>query len=125
MNVHEELREYLNQKENEIRKCKNLKCKKVTEEIDKIFKGRALKLVNNQKEKVYAICQNSYAYESFSRVCFGIEVIVISANKGIKTTSERVPMYSIISKYEECTAEEIKEFINQNTINYIEQLGLK
>ena len=125
MNNQEAIMQYLKQKEIEIKECKKVKYQEVTQELDKVFKGKILRYNANTKEKMYIICQNSHAYEGFSKLSFEMSVTSIYLHDGeIKTTHDKLPIFSIVTKYIEVDKQELKDFINQYTIDHIKKLGL-
>ena len=125
MNNQEAIMQYLKQKEIEIKEYKKLKYQEVTEEIDKIFMGKVLRYNANTKERLYVVCENSRAYEGFSEMCFEINVVSVYLHNGeIKTTHNKLPIFSIVSKYVEVDKQELKDFINQYTIDHIKKIGL-
>lgn len=125
MNTSDKLKEYLKHKEVEIKSCKKIKCQEVVEEINSIYKDRALRYNANTKEKLYIICDNAYAYESFSEVCFGVKATSIFVNGGqIKTEIIKLPMFTLMSKYIDVDKQELRQFISDNTIDYIKEFNL-
>ena len=127
MKTYEDLTIALEEKVREFDKQREEFCENLEKEVTKGFEGKVFRRVSRYDEEEFLICKSGNVVDELgdTRIRVNCSFIYLY-DEHLKVGEDVFPLDNFKNgRYVESTVEEMKEFIKENTIDYLKELGLE